>query len=173
MKTIWLLTGSTENWLNGIKKKCWAFPDTPPNKTLWGKINPGDIGIFHATRKSAYWHDLQPSILGYGVINQKAEKETLCWDDEIKNRKNKWPLVISFESIFLSQGISRTYFEESVEPGDKSTYELSRSGIKLSDFRKRAQNFYPEIKRFMDQKSLQELDQRYEFILNRFEFSEH
>ena len=65
MATLWLLTGSTENWFEGISRKAWGFPENPRNITLWKEISLGDIGIFHATKKSAYWHDLLPSIIGY------------------------------------------------------------------------------------------------------------
>ncbi len=174
MATLWMLTGSTENWLTGIKNGVWAFPENPTNAKLWNEINRGDIGIFHATKKSAYWYQdqLQPSILGYSIIGIKEEKNTLWFDDEEKDKKNKWPLVIHFEKIFITKKASVLDFSKSIKPDDNLIKVLSWSGYNYSDFRKVGKSLYPDIGKFMDQKSLQKLDPRYDSILKELKFNE-
>ena len=67
MSTIWRFTGNPENWLTAIGMSRWALNEN--NKSLWQRdIHPGDVVIFHATRKSDFSDQAVSSVIGFGYV---------------------------------------------------------------------------------------------------------
>ena len=170
MSTIWLLAGTAENWITGIGRKYWGL--NTHNKTLWGKINKGDIGIFHSIKKSARYYDLDPVIIGYAIIGEKrSRKDSLWWDDEKITMKNKWPYVFSFNEIYLRGKALQIDYSQTANLLDVFKVNgLLKSGVKFGEFRKKTQKLYPSIRKFMDQKSIQEIDHEYYDYIHGLDF---
>ena len=85
----WLLSGIPENWEIALKKGVWGVSEKA--RPLWEKVQPGDVVVFYATRKTG--------ILGYGKVVEKYVDHTPLWPEEVKEGKAKWPYRLKIEVI--------------------------------------------------------------------------
>jgi len=98
-KGFFRFTGPPENWLTAIKYMTWGLE--LKHKARWEEIQQGDIFFIHSTKKSSF-KNTQSGIVGYGVVDSNfSTKQHKLWLQEIKENKNKWPLLVPFSAIYL------------------------------------------------------------------------
>ncbi len=66
---VYRVTGPPENFITAMTIGYWAV--NPSHEKLWGRLEPGDILLFHSTTKSQYANALKSSIVGYARVGLK------------------------------------------------------------------------------------------------------
>jgi len=100
-KNFFRFTGPPENWLTAIKYMTWGLEEKYKNR--WNEIQTGDIFFIHSTGMgSSLFSNARSGIVGIGVVGSYFSiKNSLLWIQEIKERTNKWPLLVPFSEIYL------------------------------------------------------------------------
>ena len=111
MSEIWRFTGPPENWITAIGLGKWALNEH--NKALWERdLRPGDLVLFHSTRKSDFSDKAASAIVGFGYVGDgMTTKNELWWVQEVTEHKNYWPYVVPLKEIYLfseTEGIDFT-----------------------------------------------------------------
>ncbi len=98
-KGFYRFTGPPENWLTAIKYMTWGLE--AKYKDRWQEIQPGDIFAIHSTGKSLYGN-ARSGIIGLGVVGDDFSiKDNFLWIHELKDKVNRWPLLVPFSEIYL------------------------------------------------------------------------
>lgn len=98
-KGFFRFTGPPENWLTAIKFMTWGLEEK--HKARWQEIQTGDIFFIHCTKNSQF-NNAKSGIVGLGVVGSNfSTKENKLWLEEIRENKNKWPLLVPFSEIYL------------------------------------------------------------------------
>lgn len=170
MNNIWRFTGPPENWLTAIALNKWAVNEK--NKSLWEtKIRPGDIALFHSTKKSGFAIDTTSSIIGFGYIGEgHYRKDEFWWVQEVQDHKNHWPYVIPFREIYL---YSSTETIDSSAPIERKSPDqvrqdiriLTSSAIPIRELNRKAKEINPDSPDFPVNGSVSRVNEIYENIL--------
>jgi hypothetical protein len=98
-KGLFRFTGPPENWLTAIKYMTWGLEEK--YKDRWREIQPGDIFFIHSTGKS-FFNNAKSGIIGLGIVGDNFTiKDSPLWIHEIKDKVNRWPLLVPFSEIYL------------------------------------------------------------------------
>lgn len=93
-------TGPPENWLTAIKYMTWGLEQKYLNN--WKKIQTGDVFFMHSMADSLYVKKPKPSIVGVGVVGKRFRtKNDFLWIHEIREKINRWPLLVPFSELYL------------------------------------------------------------------------
>lgn len=112
---IWRFTGNPENWITALQKQAWALNEN--NKSLWeNHIEPGDVVLFHSTKKSDFTKNAESAVIGFGYIGSKLyKKDELWWIQEIESNELIWPYVVPFESMYFYSNISNIDLDRAID----------------------------------------------------------
>jgi len=122
-KQFFRFTGPPEHWLTALKYMTWGLETHL--KDRWGKIQTGDIFFIHSTGNSVFPNAVS-GIIGIGVVGYHFSiKDNYLWHYEMKNRTNRWPLLVPLTEIYLFSEIPDPAMWESPTPSnDVSTAKL-------------------------------------------------
>lgn len=102
-KHFYRFTGPPEHWLTAIKYMTWGLEENL--RPRWLNVRPGDIFFIHSTGPRAEapeFNNARSGIIGLGVVGPDlTEKKNQLWYYELKNRVNKWPLLIPLSEVYL------------------------------------------------------------------------
>lgn len=118
-------TGPPEHWLTAFKYMTWGLELS--HKERWEKIQTGDIFFIHSTgANSSAFKNASSGIIGIGVVGfDFSIKDNFLWHYEIKNRINRWPLLVPLTEVYLFCDLPDPKTWESPTPeNDVKTYEL-------------------------------------------------
>ena len=123
-KQFFRFTGPPEHWLTALKFMTWGLEED--YKSRWQKIQTGDIFFIHSTGPNRAFPNAVSGIIGIGVVgSQFSIKDNFLWHYEVKNRINKWPLLIPLTEIYLFSEIpDPATWESPVPANDASTTKL-------------------------------------------------
>lgn len=124
-KQFFRFTGPPEHWLTAFKFMTWGMEKHHLER--WKKIQTGDIFFIHSTgSQNSAFKNAQSGIIGIGVVGfDFSTKENLLWHYEIKNKDNRWPLLIPLTEVYLFGELPDPATWESPEPkNDASTISL-------------------------------------------------
>lgn len=128
LKQFYRFTGPPEHWLTAIKYMTWGLEATPRNQSQWEKLQTGDIFFIHSSagQTSAFPQVAASGIIGIGVVGfHFSVKDNYLWHYEIKNRENRWPLLIPLTELYLFSELPDPDTWKSPEPrNDRQTHEL-------------------------------------------------
>lgn len=170
MSTVWRFTGNPENWLTAIGISKWALNEH--NKLLWERdIRPGDVVLFHSTKKSDFSLRAISSVIGFGYVGEgMTTKEDLWWVQEVRDRKNYWPYVVPLKEIYLFSEVNEIDFGTPVDQKQTSQVqqEIDRlliSAVAVSDLNARAKALDPNCPNFPVNASASRLNKLFEELI--------
>jgi len=137
-KQFFRFTGPPEHWLTAIKYFTWGLEAN--YKDRWEKIQTGDIFFIHSTGpQTSAFPSAVSGIIGIGVVGfDFSIKDNYLWHYEIKNKINRWPLLIPLTEIYLFSELPDPFTWESPTPAnDASTVplisQLVKDRVSISD----------------------------------------
>lgn len=152
MSNVWRFTGPPENWITAISIQKWALNEN--NVGLWERsISPGDVVLFHSTKKSGYTSKGVSSIIGYGLIGELYEKDKLWWVQEIAREEVIWPYVVSLKEIYMFSDCSLIDLTTPIHQKDSERVAaeiavLVSDAVPTSELVEHAQSVNPEAPAF-------------------------
>lgn len=112
------------------------------HRASWKKIQTGDIFFIHSTgQQTSAFPNASSGIIGIGVVGfDFSMKETPLWHYEIKNKVNRWPLLVPLTEVYLFSEIPDPASWNSPEPSnDQATYklidQLLKNRVPISDIK--------------------------------------
>lgn len=170
MSTIWRFTGNPENWLTAIGVSRWALNES--NKSLWQRdIHPGDIVIFHATRKSDFSDQVVSSVIGFGYVGDGLFiKNEFWWVQETRDQKNHWPYVVPLREMYLFSDTKDIDFTVPVheKPPSQVVAEIERllsNALAVADLNAKAKAQDPNCPNFPVNGSASRLNKLFEELI--------
>lgn len=130
-KQFFRFTGPPEHWLTAIKHFTWGLEADYKNR--WNNIQTGDIFFIHSTGpQTSAFPNAASGIIGIGVVGfDFSIKDNYLWHYEIKNKINRWPLLIPLTEIYLFSDLPDPASWESPSPSnDASTVPLISKLVK-------------------------------------------
>jgi len=124
-KQFFRFTGPPEHWLTAFKYMTWGLEEHL--KERWEKIQTGDIFFIHSTGpQNSVFSNAASGIIGVGVVGYHFSiKDNYLWHYEIKNKINRWPLLVPLTEVYLFGDIPDPHTWESPTPhNDISTFKL-------------------------------------------------
>lgn len=124
-KHFFRFTGPPEHWLTAFKFMTWGLEEK--HKTSWRKIQTGDIFFIHSTgAQTSAFSNAASGIIGIGVVGfDFSIKNEPLWHYEIKNKVNKWPLLVPLTEVYLFSELPDPATWDSPEPSnDQKTHKL-------------------------------------------------
>lgn len=124
-KHFFRFTGPPEHWLTAFKYMTWGLEEH--HKKNWAKIQTGDIFFIHSTgAQASAFSNAASGIIGIGVVGfDFSIKETPLWHYEVKNKVNKWKLLVPLTEVYLFSEIPNPASWDSPEPSnDQKTHKL-------------------------------------------------
>lgn len=88
----YLLVGDENAWKVGIDKQVWGF--SLRNIGLWNTTKVGDFVAFYVTSPTK-------KIIGFGIIREKFDDESLLWNEEKFGRKSIWKYKLRFDTVHV------------------------------------------------------------------------
>lgn len=177
MSKVYRFTGPPENWITGIGLGKWAVNEN--NKSLWDKLEPGDIALLHSTAKSSYSSKVSSSVIGYAIIaSKKWVKNENWWIQEKEAGENMWPYVFSLDELYLFSDklnidFSGDIIDKSRDNIKREVEALAASGITLAllnDTARQKNSLAAEIPNFPVNGSASGVNPAYEnLILDKIE----
>lgn len=139
-KQFFRFTGPPEHWLTALKYFTWGLE--ADYKERWGKIQTGDVFFIHSTGpQTSVFPNAASGIIGIGVVGfDFSIKDNYLWHYEIKNKSNRWPLLVPLTEIYLFSDLPDPSTWKSPTPtNDASTAplisQLVKDRVPISDIR--------------------------------------
>ena len=132
-KQFFRFTGPPEHWLTAFKHMTWGLE--VDLKARWEKIQTGDIFFIHSTgSQNSAFPNAVSGIIGIGVVGYHFSiKDNYLWHYEIRNRANRWPLLVPLTEVYLFGEIPDPSTWESPTPSnDAATIKLIDQLVKNS-----------------------------------------
>jgi hypothetical protein len=174
MTKIYRFTAPAENWITGISIGKWAVSER--NRQLWGRLEPGDIALFNAMRKSGYSKKTVASVVGYAVIaSKKWVKDEPWWIQEKLGGQNQWPYVLTMDEVYLfSPNLAIDFETDMIDKSDTTIQHeveaLTASGIPITALNAMAQQIDAAVPQFPTNGTASTVNPIYEkLILDRVE----
>lgn len=137
-KKFYRFTGPPEHWLTALKYWTWGLEEH--HKERWKNIQTGDVFFIHSTgAQTSAFSNASSGIIGIGVVGfDFSIKQTPLWHYEIKNKINRWPLLIPLTEIYLFSEIPDPKIWGSPEPKNdletkKLIDKLLKNKVPISD----------------------------------------
>ncbi len=124
-KRFYRFTGPPEHWLTALKYWTWGLEEH--HRERWKNIQTGDVFFIHSTgSQTSAFNNAVSGIIGIGVVGfDFSIKEAPLWHYEIKNKVNRWPLLVPLTEVYLFSEILDPAIWESPEPkNDAKTEKL-------------------------------------------------
>jgi len=124
-KQFYRFTGPPEHWLTALKYWTWGLEES--HRERWKKIQTGDVFFIHSTgAQTSAFRNASSGIIGIGVVGfDFSVKEKPLWHYEVKNKVNRWPLLVPLTEIYLFSDMSDPATWDSPEPqNDSKTHHL-------------------------------------------------
>src|SRR3972149_8245916 len=98
-KQLFRFTGPPEHWLTAFKFMTWGLE--MHLKERWAKIQTGDIFFIHSTGpNNSAFKNAASGIIGIGVVGfHFSIKDNFLWHYEVKNKINRWPLLVPLTGV--------------------------------------------------------------------------
>lgn len=115
-KQFYRFTGPPEHWLTALKYWTWGLEKR--HRERWKNIQTGDVFFIHSTgSQTSAFNNAASGIIGIGVVGfDFSIKETPLWHYEVKNKVNRWPLLVPLTEIYLFSEVSDPATWDSPEP---------------------------------------------------------
>lgn len=91
-REVYRATGPPDHWLTTLNAGIWGF--RPKHEKSWGRLDSGDVILFHSTIEDTDENRWQSGIVGYGVVDRRAQKEYPLWRTERDAEENQYPFIV-------------------------------------------------------------------------------
>jgi hypothetical protein len=167
---IYRFTGPPENWLTATYRKAWAFNEH--NKGLWGRLEAGDVAIFHSTGKSDVPNaKAKSSVIGIGYIGDGMyQKSEYWWIQEQRDQEVHWPYVVPFTEMYFFSNPKAIDFTLDTLDKDSSTVAkeiaaLLSSALPIAELNERAKAIDPSVPSFPVNGSASGINEAHEVLI--------